>query len=977
MALLCVSLLLTISAMNHKASLVYGQSSDQDDKYEHAKLLYSQGAYLSAREAFSSISSTSPLFQEARFYEASSAIKLGQQDAEALTDQFVLSFPDHLYAGLVLFEIGDYHYALENYEKALYYYNRCTQVDPNELNFKKGLTYSKSNQPDQAIASFEEIKPESKYYADAGYFAGFIHYDRKEYESAYFLLKRAFDSKDYADDALVLYVSSLHQAGQYKKLIELLDTMPDKKSQPEVLNCLADSYYQLGQFLLAEDSYKKLLEHEAYQTDQIYFKAGFSSYKVQHQDNAIQWLKVSAVADDTVGAYASYYLGVVYHEMGNMPFAATSFANTAKYKTKLKEEALYLFGKTNLEIPNYPMAIMALGDYRTTYPKGKYYTVVSDLLSTAYAHTDDYDLAMSYIEGLDKLTPLTKKIYQRVSFVKGKELFNQKKYQESIEAFQKSLIHDVDRALTQQTYFWTAEACTLQKDYNESVFFYSNVDRTNKAVYLKAQYGLGYAYFNLQDYINAIEPLQTAANGKGILTDKYISDAYLRIGDCNFALKKYEQGINSYLKAHAAGNAREDYINYQVGLLNRYRGQTTEARKYFKTLIKNTPESSLANHAAYQIAQMDFESGDDQKTIESLRNFLVKYPTSPFVPYAMVSQAVAYDNLGQKEESLENYKVIIERFPRHDAAKSALIALQNRHASGDFNEFNTYLTRYKQSNPNSEALENVEFESAKSSYFAQKYDLAIESLKSFLADYPKSALRTEAIYYLADANYRLENREEAIKHFEQINQIKDYDKHIKVLYRLAEIKSDLGQYKEGIKYYHQMNASSPSARYEVFIQRGLMSNHFALQRYDSALYYGKSLISLAQSNVQVEVYAKLIVGKSYFKQNEKDKALKYLQPLIKESPDDIGAEAAYTIAMLHRQSKDYKTALDGLFVMSQEFEHLEYWQAKAFLLMADIYIDTNETFQAKATLNSIIDNSNVEEVVKEAKNKLNTLKSEI
>ena len=55
------------------------------------------------------------------------------------------------------------------------------------------------------------------------------------------------------------------------------------------------------------------------------------------------------------------------------------------------------------------------------------------------------------------------------------------------------------------------------------------------------------------------------------------------------------------------------------------------------------------------------------------------------------------------------------------------------------------------------------------------------------------------------------------------------------------------------------------------------------------------------------------------------------------------------------------------------FSNHDYWFGKTFLLIADYFVAQNELFQAKATLNSIIEGSPVEEVVAEAKQRLEKL----
>src|SRR6202000_1506703 len=52
----------------------------------------------------------------------------------------------------------------------------------------------------------------------------------------------------------------------------------------------------------------------------------------------------------------------------------------------------------------------------------------------------------------------------------------------------------------------------------------------------------------------------------------------------------------------------------------------------------------------------------------------------------------------------------------------------------------------------------------------------------------------------------------------------------------------------------------------------------------------------------------------------------------------------------------YKASQKTCFEMNTDFSNYEYWVAKAFILLADNYVKLKDNFQAKATLQSIIDN---------------------
>lgn len=953
---------------------------DLQQQFNHAKELYQSGAYKAARAEFSK-TLVDPYLEESSYYLASSAIRADQADGEQLMNKFVDQYPFHVFAQSAYLDIADFYYGKGQYEEALDNFNKFEgHLTTSDL-FKKGYCQFYLNVYDQTLATFKKLEGSySTAQNDAAYFQGYIYHSRGDYDTAYKFLKEAFESEQYRKPAMELYTSTLYENGQYQELIRLVEAELSPVDNGVVLNFLADSQYALEKYRSAAGNYKELFKSYGQQrNERNYFRAGYSSFKIENKDDAIQYLKRSAVADDSVGAYASYYLGVIYTEQENWHFAISSFENTAKFPTVIREDALFHQARSLMQLPNYQKAIETLNTYTASYTPGRFSAEVKEMLGVCYAQTNDYDLAIQHIEELDRLTPELKQTYQRVSFLKGVTLFNDKKFDLAAEVFQKSLIYNEDASLTQQTYYWMGEALTLLNQYDEALFYYKSVSPApNTEVYLKSIYGKAYAYYNQKDYSNAAAAFRKfEAQYTSIVNRKYLADALLRMGDCYFVLKEYQRGIDYYTKAEREGNRNKDHIYFQIGLLNRYLGKEVMAKRYFNKLIKELPESSKADHAYFQIAQMDFESGDSKQAVESYRMFMMKYPSSDFIPFALLNQAVAFDNEGQTTSSISNYKEILDRFPRHQTANSALLGLQDKNTAGQFNQFDAYLTKYKQANPNSEALENIEFESARANYYNQQYELAIKGLEDFAEAYPNSSLITEAQYLIGDAYYRQAHYDKALANFKKLEGLVDFSKHARVLYRLATIESLLGNLDNGNAYFYKLANVSRSSRNVINVHTGLMENHFTASQYDSAIYYGNALLDNPRAGVLISAQANLIIGKSQYERENLEEALDNFLPLVSNSPDERGAEAYYYISKIYYDQAKYDRALESLFVLTDNFKAYEIWLGKAYLLMADIYIETNELFQAKATLNSLIEHSTLPEVTAVAKAKLEQIEDSI
>ncbi|UXP31352.1 tetratricopeptide repeat protein [Reichenbachiella agarivorans] len=951
---------------------VQGQDLDQDARFRHAKLLYQKNAYVAARLEFSKITAKQ-YEEEVAYFIASCAVRAGQDDGEYLIQQFVQKYPYNPHAKGAFFDLGNYYFDRGEYAEAIKNYDKSNEEYSTEMFFKKGYALFNLGKKEEALKSFAKLEGSyTEYEKDGAYFQGYILYHQGKVKESFKYLQTGFESKQFGIPSFELYVSALYSDKKYKQLITLVDSQDKSVTSQNILNYYADAHYALGEYRKAADDYAKLFDkYSRARNEKNYFKSGYSNYKLGNKDTAEDQLKRSAVADDTVGAYASYYLGVLYHKDQNYQFSVTSFENTTKYDTRLKEDATFQLSKTLMEIPNYDRAVNVLTGYLKDYPNSKYKEQAGDMLGMAYALTDNYDLAMNYIESRKVLTPQMKTTYQRVSFMKGMSLFNDKKFGLAVEVFQKSLIHDMDHEITQNAYYWTGESLSLLGREDESLFYYRSVVKDGTQLYPKSLYSKAYAHFNLGQYQEAKDAfVDFESRYTPDINKNYLSDTYLRLGDCYFALKNYNQGINFYQKAITAGNKKLDDLYFQIGLLNRYLDKNQEAKNYFNKLIKEIPKSPKIDQAQYQIAKIEFEKGDGNKAIDAYRKFIINYPSSSFVPFALLDQAVAFDNKGETASSIRNYKEILERFPRHEVANSALLGLQQKSNQGSFGEFDQYLAMYKAANPQSQALENIEFETAQAQYYSQKYTLAISGFLEFVKSYPKSPLAVSAKYFIADSYFRLDQDQKSLDYFYQIEGNKDFSKYDKVLYRIATLEAKKKEYPKSNNYYHKLRVVSGTARNMIFVETGLMENFFAMKKYDSAVYYGTSLLRNANAGVLVESQANLTIGKAKYLQSKYEDALVYLLPLVSNSPDERGAEAYLYISKIYYAQKKYDTALESLFVLTNNFKNYEYWRGEAYLLMSDIYLETDEVFQAKATLNSLLDNSTQTEIKARAQEKL-------
>ncbi|MBK5285677.1 MAG: tetratricopeptide repeat protein, partial [Bacteroidia bacterium] len=102
--------------------------------------------------------------------------------------------------------------------------------------------------------------------------------------------------------------------------------------------------------------------------------------------------------------------------------------------------------------------------------------------------------------------------------------------------------------------------------------------------------------------------------------------------------------------------------------------------------------------------------------------------------------------------------------------------------------------------------------------------------------------------------------------------------------------------------------------------------------------------------------ARLIYGKSSFNLNDLTTAQTQFTFLAKLPGSMVVAEAKYYLALIQYKLNNFKESQKVIYEIVNQIPAYDYWVAKGFVLLADNYLALKDTFQAKETYKSIVDN---------------------
>ncbi|WP_234733856.1 tetratricopeptide repeat protein [Tellurirhabdus bombi] len=991
----CCTLPLTVSAQR---TLSY---TEPDYHYRNGMEWFEKNNYAAAREEFSEyLNSKKKLLNTndlnavtAEYYVALSGLYLDMPEAEVQVDRFVKNHSEHPKAAQLYGDLGEYYFNRGDVDKAITFLEKAVQQNQTytkqaQNTYLLAMAYYGKQDFQRALPLLNKIKqdPGLEQAASASYYAGVIHFRNGNYQEALSDFRRVEKNEAYQNDVPNWIAQALYKTGRYDELLNytqplLARNRGNAAQLADVALFTGEVFYNKGDFAKAAQYYKQYSNTKGKAVaPAIQFRYGDALFKTGDYAGSINALKTISAGKDTVAQFASYRLGVSYLQSNNPSYALNAFDQSARlgFNKTIQEESAFNHAKLQLDLNKGAEAVKEFTEFLKRYPNSSYENESNELLSEAYLASNNYTAAIAYIEGLRRRTPKINASYQRLTYNQAVSDYNAERYPQAIANFDKSLQQPSDASLKNDAVFWKAEAFSAQKNYDGAIPLYNQVAKSgNTELQNKSLYALGYAYYNKKDYSRAGSYFRDYISKAARTADpQTIEDATVRVADSYFASKNYNEAMRYYDQAIAQGRIDKDYATYQKGMILAFMERDTEAKALFDQVVTRYPTSRYVDDALYQSANVDFEKGSYQTAIRGFSRLITEKPKSYLLPEVLLKRATAYSNLQTYEQAVQDYKRILAQYGGSPEASSALIGLQNALSdAGRSEEFSAVLRDYKRQNPGSTDVQKVEFENAKNLYFSEKYTEAAQSLLQFIDDNPSSPLVYEARYYLADAYFRAGDKANALRYFYQVITDNKSEFLGRAASRAAEIERSEKNFPRAIRNYQVMLTQATNKSDQINATLGLMDTYYAMGRQDSTQIYAREVMGMGNALPGAQNRAQLMLGKVAYAKGDFPKATEEFEKTIRLAKDESGAEANYWIGDIQYRNKKYKESIQTLLKFNEDFAEQEFWKGRAFILVAENNVALNEIAQAKAVLNSIIENASSPEVVAEAKEKLAAIES--
>ena len=924
----------------------------------------------------------------AEYYIALAALYSKSLDADIVVERFVINYSEHPKSKMIFADLGNHFYANGEFEKAIKYFEKYLEYAKDnlanyDLIYKLGVSYFQLKDNKNALKYFDIVKNTASENAfNAAYYAGVINFQNENFDQAIEDFKRVENTNPYKIEVPNWIAQILFRQKKYDELLAYTEPIiqnPNGRKLDDICLVTAEVNFFRNNYTKAAMYYDKFKDFKrGVVSPQVTFRHAYSLFKINNFSKAADYFKKIAANSNDLGQQAAYYLGIAALKNTDRIAAAAAFdvARKQNYDKIIKEESQFNYAKVLVEQNNQD-GTNQIQEYLKEFPNGKYVDEANEILSEILYDANNYKSAIDYIEKLKRRTPKINLAYQRLCYNQGVFDFNLERYTQAIDFFDKSLSQPSDIDIKQKAQFWKAESAYSLKLPETERLYKEIANSSNEEFRTKSTYSLGYLYFNAKDYPKALNYFKDfIAKASGKEYEDY-NDAYIRLADCYLTQNKYADALKLYDDAMIKSKSEKDYIMYQKGLVLRYLGKNTEAQQMFTKLASQFPDSRMVDDALYQNGVAEIEKGSYQSAVGLLSRMIRERPKSTLIAPALLKRALAYNNLQNYNAAIDDYKLIITKYPKSDAADEALIGIKDLLSNANrTEEFDKITEDYAKNNPDNTSVVNIQYDAAKSLYFNEKYDKAVQALQKYIQTYPTNSNVHEAKYYLADSYYILNDKTNAIKYYAQVIAENQTSFVSKSAMRAGTIEVANRNYKSANSYFRTVLGASSNKREITTAWQGLVEGYYYTGNNDSTTYFCNEILNNGGNVVLgAENKAHLFLGKANMQKGNTAQAINEFNTTIALAKDVNGAEAKYFIGDIQNKTKAYKESIKTMQELARDFNEFIYWYEKGFLLISDNYVALDDFFMAKATLKSIIDNSKNAETVAIAKQKLKAIEN--
>ncbi|HRF19865.1 MAG TPA: tetratricopeptide repeat protein, partial [Chitinophagaceae bacterium] len=708
------------------------------------------------------------------------------------------------------------------------------------------------------------------------------------------------------------------------------------------------------------------------------YELSYCYYQAKNYTKSIDGFKQLSSKDDSLSQHAMYLLGDAYLKTGQKSNARNAFlfcsANSSN--PEQKEISKYQYAKLSYELGYQDEALNSLSSFIADYPNSNYNAEAKELMIDVLANTNNYKDAQAMLETLKNPSENSKRVYPRILLGRAAEMINDGRMDEADQLLTKAISDPYNRTVLPFAYFWKGEIGYRNNQIDTAIkYFHAYLDAgapvSGEANPVNARYNLGYAYLRKENYKVSVTFFEPLIKAPALNTDAFSQDAYMRTADNYFMMKSYDKAKLMYDNAIKLSWPSEDYATFQIAMLAGVKSADSKISG-MNNMIRKFPKSPLVVDANMEIANTYMGNEKFREAIPYLKVVAENNENTSLVPQAYLKLGTAYYNIDNNDEALRQFKAIVERFPSSSEAEDALDNIKSIYVEqGKPDEYAAYMRQIgKPLSTNTE--DELTWAAAEKLYDDQKVNEALNAYNSYLQKFPNGAHVVEANFNRAEIYNIKKDWNNAVPAYEAVaaqapNQFAERSVLAAARINFFELKN----YARAEAFYAQLKQITSSQELKLEAMRGLLRCQYNQQKWAEASENAKELTAAKGSSADDKTLSNMVIAKSYQVAGQYNEAINSFKSVVQLNKAALAAEARYEIAncwfLLNKLTESEKAAFETI----NKSGSYDYWITKAYILLGDIYFKQKDYFNAKATFQSVVENTIDPELKEEAQVKLN------
>ncbi|MAO72177.1 MAG: hypothetical protein CMD02_06720 [Flavobacteriales bacterium] len=953
----------------------------QENNLNKAENLYRNGDYSSAQNIFISQLNKTEKNDFVIYRIAECSRRIGNNDAIYWYYELLNNYENSNYYQKSKLDLSYIYFSEKKYLSSLKLLSSISQKElmTDEYFFKYGYSLFCLEKYDDAKYNFLKVG-EGKYKTLSKYFYAHICYVQKLYHKSLSVFQSLSDNKMFSK-IVPYYITQIYfSLEKYLEVVEyavpLLDDVISTR-EVEMNRIVSESYYHLSNYDSASIYFYKYLEIKEEISMIDYFLIGQISIYLEDYEKAIGYLEKVKNVPDSIYQYTSYYLGKSYLKTNRKNFALNAFKNASDidFDLDLKEESLYNYFKLSYELDLPYSNLTYVMDQLETFNLTKYKHEMKRLMINMFQSTNQYQQAFDFLKNnhLPKLEQ--RQTLQRLSYYIGVQHYNNANYSNALVKFEFARKYPENKEIDAMSLYWLADCYYQLNDYERSINHYKEyLETPSNSVVDKisiARYNLAYSYFQSKQYDKAINMFRKSINSP--LDSERMHDVKLRLADSYYMISDFENAAHYYNKSSLdAQKIQEshfdmDYSVYQeskcYGLISDYISQ----ENCLKEIITESQESPYFERSLIDLATLYKNQNKNDAAILCYDKVLNLSEDNEVLSRALLNKGLIYFNEENLDQSILCLKEVVEKYPRTASFSSAKIGLKDTYLQkGSIDEYLLYINKIPQLDISVSAKDSLSYQAAYNRFNKEEYYDSKIQFKSYLENFGNSSIfYKQSLYYYGESCWKTKDTLIALESFKQVVELGVSVFYEPSLVKICRYSFDMKDVKLSNKYYQLLDSSASSNGLK---RESIIRLMFGFENSNEilAVSYANRVLKSDKLNDRLVARAKLIIARNDFNIGNFTRSLSLCDEIVALTKNKDGSEAMYMKAYFTFLNEDFTKTEELIFQLAEEYSS-NHWIAKGFVLLADIYVKQDNSYQAKATLESIIENHDDVDVVNEAK----------